>query len=108
MAARAHPFVVLADASPQRSTPDPARLDGITSDDLDPLGAIGRAVRDLRTPPPAVTSSAPLTSTPRPRPGPVWPTGLAVNLALAVGALVLTTRRLRTPTRTLPRGQRVA
>ena len=39
---------------------------------------------------------------------PVWPTGLAVDVLLGVGAVVLTARRLRTPSRTLPRGQRVA
>jgi hypothetical protein len=34
--------------------------------------------------------------------------GLGVELALAAGALWLTTVRLRTPTRRLARGQRVA
>jgi hypothetical protein len=38
----------------------------------------------------------------------VWPTGLVVDVLLGAGALVLTERRLRTPTRTLPKGQRVA
>jgi ABC-type transport system involved in cytochrome c biogenesis permease component len=108
-----NPFVVLADASPQRSDPDPARVPGISSDDLDPLGAIGRGVRDLRRPP----GDSPGTAVLQPGPDvggdeqaqpPVWPTGLAVNVALGGAALVLTTRRLRTPSRTLPRGQRVA
>ena len=40
--------------------------------------------------------------------GPVWPLGLGVDLALAAGALWVTTVRLRTPTRRLARGQRVA
>ena len=109
----ANPFVVLADASPQRSDPDPARIPGISSDDLDPLGAIGRGVRELRRPPGDSQGTAVLQ--PEPDVGgdeqaqpPVWPTGLAVNVALGGAALVLTTRRLRTPSRTLPRGQRVA
>ena len=40
--------------------------------------------------------------------GAVWPTGLLVNLLLAAGAIWLTTRRLRTPTYRLARGQRIA
>lgn len=38
----------------------------------------------------------------------MWPYGLAVNVLLGAGALVITTRRLRTPARALPRGLRVA
>lgn len=108
-----NPFVVLADASPQRSDPGPARVPGVSSDDLDPLGAIGRGVRDLRRSPGSSQGTAVLQ--PGPDVGgdeqaqpPVWPTGLAVNVALGGAALLLTTRRLRTPSRTLPRGQRVA
>ena len=104
-----NPFVVLADASPRPGGADPAGRPGLTQDDLDPLGAIGLAVRELRRPPDPSRPSAPLTpGGPPDPPGPVWPTGLAVDVALAAGALLLTTRRLRTPTRTLPRGQRVA
>ncbi len=78
--------------------------------DLDPLGAIGRAVRDLRKPPEEVVVNGPLVDQqPVEERGPaVWPTGLAVDVLLGVGALVLTERRLRTPTRSLPKGQRVA
>jgi hypothetical protein len=110
-----NPFVVLADSAPQLP-PEPRELpdDVVTvqSRDLDPLGTIGRAVRDLRRTPDSssVGGGGPLVSelpveTPAPA---VWPTGLAVDVLLGVGALVLTERRLRTPTRTLPRGQRVA
>lgn len=111
-----NPFVVLADAAPQipDEPVDPRQRDsGVRARDLDPLGQIGRAVRQLRTAP----ADRPDAPTPFPSPAspvepeqsaPVWPTGLAVNVALGVGALTLTTRRLRTPTRTLPRGQRVA
>jgi hypothetical protein len=38
----------------------------------------------------------------------VWPWGLAIDLLLGAGALALTIRQLRTPTRTLPRGVRIA
>jgi len=37
-----------------------------------------------------------------------WPYGLALDLLLAAGFVVLTVRRLRTPTTRLPRGTRVA
>ena len=121
-----NPFVVLADAAPQLPerrrvlTPeDPFDDFGVSARDLDPLGQIGSQVRDLRRPPELseVTGSAVLEPAPPPgslditereRPPPVWPTGLAVNAALGVAALFFTTRRLRTPSRTLPKGQRVA
>lgn len=109
-----NPFVVLADAAPQLPDEEPSPGEVRTSvraRDLDPLGAIGRTVRDLRTPPDDPgTARAPLTdgAVQQERGRAVWPTGLAVDVLLGVGALVLTTRRLRTPTRTLPRGQRVA
>lgn len=113
-----NPFVVLADAAPQ--LPDepvaPGQDFGPRAADLDPLGQLGRQVRGLREPPPvrAFGSYSPLQPAPglqdqpAPEPAPVWPTGLAVNVALGAGALLLTTRRLRTPTRSLPKGQRVA
>jgi ABC-2 type transport system permease protein len=97
--------------------------------DIDPLGGLGRAIRGLRdTPTPVVRGSVSYTPTqtltssdggaytsslnialdPPQRRRPVWPYGLAFDVALAVGALWLTTRRLSTPSRTLPKGQRVA
>jgi ABC-2 type transport system permease protein len=111
-----NPFVVLADAAPQlpEEEPLPAGDVGppVSARSLDPLGQIGRTVRDLRRPPddsPVVAASPlvpePVAAPPAPA---VWPTGLAVDVALGAAALVLTVRRLRTPTRTLPRGQRVA
>ena len=114
-----NPFVVLADAAPQlpveRSDPSSDfNSDGLRARDLDPLGQIGQAVRDLRKPPSETQNQGPSFLTPGLReepieaPAPVWPIGLAINVALGVGALVLTTRRLRTPTRNLPKGQRVA
>ncbi|HEY3262837.1 MAG TPA: ABC transporter permease subunit [Pseudonocardiaceae bacterium] len=102
-----NPFVVLADAAPAL----PERRDPVTHQRLpspfDPLGDIGHGVRDLRAGPQQEEVTQPLDEL-RPRGPPVWPYGLAVDVLLGAGALVLTTRRLRTPVRTLPRGLRVA
>ena len=109
-----NPFVVLADAAPQLPA-EPERYDDVGTTvqarDLDPLGQIGSQVRDLRKPPePFDDGPTVLTEPPpeEPRPAPVWPTGLAINAGLGAAALLLTSRRLRTPTRNLPKGQRVA
>ena len=124
-----NPFVVLADAAPQlpplteaqqRQRSEDERRGIVHQDarDIDPLGGLGRAVRGLRKPPDSVTgqgsafgvvSSSPLAATVvRDERKPVWPTGLAVDVVVAIGALWLTTRRLSTPSRKLPKGQRVA
>jgi ABC-2 type transport system permease protein len=115
-----NPFVVLADAAPQLPDTPPSpgvQNPGVRARDLDPLGQIGSAVRDLRRPPTddsiggfggAFPNEPVVEGEPVPEPAPVWPTGLAVNALLGVAALVLTSRRLRTPTRNLPKGQRVA
>lgn len=112
-----NPFVVLADAAPQlpatstRYTDEDPNFGQVSARDFDPLGQIGAQVRDLRRPPQPIDTGPTVLSAPpepEPRPAPVWPTGLAVNALLGVGALVLTSRRLRTPSRTLPKGQRVA
>jgi len=102
-----NPFVVLADAAPQ--LPDERRgvddRDQIRARDLDPLGQIGGVVRDLRD---TRLGDGPVQTDAYSEPDAVWPTGLAVNVALGIAALWLTARRLRTPSRTLPKGQRVA
>ena len=107
-----NPFVVLADAAPYRPRCQtltgglPPQERQFCDSGLDPLGGIGRSVRDLRRPVGSVTL---LSSEPDERRGdPVWPTGLAMHLTLGVVMLLVTTRRLRTPSRELPRGQRVA
>lgn len=120
-----NPFVILADAAPQlpvtfdRFGTNPVsgtpQRPGVQPGDIDPLGQIGRQVRSLRSPPPDLSANGDTFVTPGlgpglepDRPGPLWPTGLAVNVVVGVAALLLTSRRLRTPSRTLPRGQRVA
>lgn len=116
-----NPFVILADAAPALPPPyepglsESEQRSRQQARDLDPLGQIGASVRQLRVPAVPLEvlqqqesggSASYATDTPR---GPaVWPYGLTFDVLLAVGALVLTARRLRTPTRTLPRGQRVA
>jgi ABC-type transport system involved in multi-copper enzyme maturation permease subunit len=132
-----NPFVILADAAPQlpplteeekRERREAAERGENRQDarDLDPLGGIGRAVRDLRKKPDPVNSAfsygsssvgtvggstssdlAALDGRPVER-KPVWPWGLAFDVLVAGLALWVTTRRLSTPTRNLPKGQRVA
>jgi ABC-type transport system involved in multi-copper enzyme maturation permease subunit len=89
-----NPFVVLADAAPQTK----AQKRG---DSIDPLGGMRDSVRGLRVSP--QQQAAGKNSGP-----PVWPYGLGFDLALAAGAVWLTARRLRTPTRKLARGARIA
>lgn len=104
-----NPFVVLADSAPRL----PRRSDPVTgqpvASPLDPLGDIGNAVREARRPPrDHVHAYDGLSTEPAPLPGPVWPYGLAFDVLLAAGAVVVTVRRLRTPARRLPRGVRIA
>ncbi len=104
-----NPFVIVADAAPQLPKETAAERQsrladeqaGRNHEDLrgsDPLGAIGRGVRDLRHPPGKEGGER----------KPVWPYGLAFDVLLGVGAVWLTSRRLQAPSRTLPKGQRVA
>ena len=113
-----NPFVVLADAAPQLAAETASERDkrklledrGVSTTNLrdsDPLGSLGRSVRDLRTPPNPNERTGLLADAGRSR-RPVWPYGLAFDVLLGAGALWLTARKLRTPTRDLPRGQRVA
>jgi ABC-type transport system involved in multi-copper enzyme maturation permease subunit len=103
-----NPFVIVADAAPQLPKESAAERRSRLSDERagryhedlrhsDPLGAIGRGVRDLRKEPGSDSGRKP-----------VWPFGLAFDLLLGTGAVWLTARRLHAPSRTLPKGQRVA
>ena len=78
---------------------------------VDPLGSISRSVRNLRAGPnqadlvaPDIAGSGPTV----PRGGLVWPYGLGFDLGLGGSMLIVTTRRLRSPRRHLPRGVRLA
>jgi ABC-2 type transport system permease protein len=111
-----NPFVVLADAAPvvaERA----AQCQNVSSNgsisryctyqtqnNVDPLGGISRGVRSLRSPPgvPSVFGE------PQQRGGLVWPYGLGFDVLLGAFMFGVTTRRLRTPRRTLPRGIRLA
>jgi ABC-type transport system involved in multi-copper enzyme maturation permease subunit len=88
-----NPFVVLADAAP--TLPAPKRYQRRP---LDPLGEVGRGVRNVRTG----------EYGGRQADKPVWPYGLGFNLLLGAGGVWVTTRRLRAPARTLAKGVRVA
>jgi hypothetical protein len=131
-----NPFVILADAAPQLPPLTTAQQQQRQADaergisrqdarDLDPLGGLGRAIRGLRDPPVSTVSagfgSAPLAPVsgvysgqvnialdPAKHRRPVWPYGLGFDVAVAAAALWITTRRLATPSRTLPKGQRIA
>ncbi|MCU1590301.1 MAG: hypothetical protein JWP11_1557 [Frankiales bacterium] len=131
-----NPFVILADAAPQLPPLTAAQKRQRQADeqrgvfrqdarDIDPLGGLGRAVRGLREPPTAIgrstvgysqvgpvsggySSQLSIALDPPKRRRPVWPYGLAFDVAVAAGALWVTTRRLATPSRNLPKGQRVA
>lgn len=124
-----NPFVILADAAPQLPPltieqireRERRQMEGRGTNDLrdaDPLGGIGREVRGLRLHPGERykdnetsfsgmfgASEEPLKVVDRRL---VWPYGLAFNVLLGAGAVWITARRLQTPTRTLPKGQRVA
>jgi ABC-2 type transport system permease protein len=124
-----NPFVILADAAPRARRRCDLRTGQVLSDPLDPLGEIGNSVRKARTPKGDAGSilfdnpcgntigsgvgengaSSPdgQASVLKPA-GPVWPYGLVFDLLLGIGAVLITIRRLRTPTRVLPKGVRVA
>jgi len=101
-----NPFTVVADSAPH--VPPRITTDGdfIRVDENDPLSAIGRWVREIRTPPRTepVSYDARFTD---PDP-PVWPYGLAFNVLLGAGAVAVTASRLRTPSRRVARGVRIA
>jgi ABC-2 type transport system permease protein len=88
-----NPFVVLADAAPTLPPPKPYE-----SRPLDPLGEMGRGVRNIRQGE-YVDGRADR---------PVWPYGLGFDLLLGAGGVWVTTRRLRAPARTLAKGVRIA
>ena len=108
-----NPFAVLADSAPAGPVRRVTLPDGRVVEeplDVDVLGAMSRGLHQIRVRPTEVSTPYG-TSFEVPRGvtgGAVWPTGLGFLLLLAAGAVWLTTRRLRTPTDRLARGQRIA
>ncbi|WP_018657545.1 ABC transporter permease [Actinomadura flavalba] len=109
-----NPVVVLADAAPRLE----ARHEIVTlrsgrrvvvDDDVDGdlLGELSRDLREMREPKPSYRPDGSYRTDPG-EGGPVWPYGLAVQLALAGLALGSAVRGLRTPVRILPSGVRIA
>jgi ABC-type transport system involved in multi-copper enzyme maturation permease subunit len=99
-----NPFVVLADAAPKL----PEKTDPYTGRRVpqpdDPLGELGRGVREIRDDPGYYYDY----SDDPDRGKPVWPYGLAFNLILGAGSVLIARNRLRTPATTLPQGTRIA
>jgi ABC-2 type transport system permease protein len=99
-------FVVLADAAPQLPPKRDEWSGRLVPQPNDPLGELGRSVRDIRRPPGY--------NRPYPEPLnrnddlPVWPYGLAFNLALGAAGLVVAREKLKAPAHDLPRGARIA
>ena len=104
----ASPYVVVADASPKP----------LADGGSDPLGGIRDAVREIRLGPEdtlqecgvgtAQDDAAARRAAQREGLGATWPYGLGLDLALGGLFVVVAVRRLRTPTRRLPTGTRVA
>jgi hypothetical protein len=97
-----NPFAILADSAPRVDPRVTIRGDVVQLADNDPLSALARGVRSLRRP--NSNSAADLQDDAYA----VWPWGLGFDVLVGVGAMVVTTRRLRTPSRRLGRGIRVA
>jgi hypothetical protein len=113
----ANPFVIVADAQPLPTDFDVFRMN-------DPLTAIQLGVRTARSGPTfeqdwcgsgeymdsdgnVVRTESPVQE-PEPSKAAVWPWGLGLYVLLGAAGIVTAVRRLRIPTRTLPRGTRVA
>jgi ABC-2 type transport system permease protein len=108
-----NPFAVLADSAPAGPVhrirlPNGAEV--VEPASVDVLGSLSRSLHQIRATPRLVqhdfgaTYEVPDGVTG----GPVWPLGLAIDVALAIGAMWVATIRLRTPTARLARGQRIA
>ena len=108
-----NPFVVLADSAPAGPVHRERLPNGQVvevPEDVDVLGSLSRELHRIRATPHRVEDQygTAFVVPDGVTGGPVWPLGLGIDLALAAGALWLTTVRLRTPTHRLARGQRVA
>jgi ABC-2 type transport system permease protein len=100
-----NPFVVLADAAPRVAPVTRRNGDLVYVDENDPLSLLANEVRSLRVPRRIEVAELPVTG---PDPGPVWPWGLGFDVLVGAGAIAIATNRLRTPSRRLGRGVRIA
>lgn len=105
-----NPFVVLADSAPQTPLKRDPRTGDLRPPPVgDPLGEIGREVRRMRFTPEEKRAYYENYDGSEEWPSdPVWPLGLAFNLLLGAGSVVVTVRRLQTPVRGLTKGTRIA
>jgi len=110
-----NPFVVLADSTPRVPPRFSTEGDTVEVDQYDILSAVGNEVRAIRRPPEyryayaySYTSTGEVIQPERIQDKPIWPWGLGFDLLAGAGALAITIRRLRTPTRKLGRGVRIA
>jgi ABC-type transport system involved in multi-copper enzyme maturation permease subunit len=99
-----NPFIVVADSAPHLPRRVTTDGDVVIIDDYDPLSAIGNEVRRTRIPP----RDEPINYDGQDPLPAVWPYGLAFNVLLGIGAVAITATRLRTPSRRLARGVRIA
>jgi ABC-2 type transport system permease protein len=104
-----NPFVVLADAVPASKPAVESEGDVVVSGSRDPLNGLRDDVRTTRESP-ADRDCFQMGGgdCKRPKPGPVWPWGLAFDVGLGALALWVTVRQLETPATKLARGVRVA
>jgi hypothetical protein len=98
-----NPFVILADAAPRIAARYVQYGDVVYVDENDPLSQVSNEVRNLRVPRQTISSEQPL-----PPGAPVWPWGLGFDVLVGIGAVAVAARRLRTPSRRLARGVRIA
>lgn len=111
-----NPFVIVADVSKPvdpRSSLDPGRSEG--GEPVDLLRILSTGVRLLADPPTLADRVHCLPEQPgypgemrRSVGGPVWPWGFGAYVLSAGAATWFAVRRLRTPARSIPRGQRIA
>jgi ABC-type transport system involved in multi-copper enzyme maturation permease subunit len=97
-----NPFVILADAAPRIAPRYRQQDDVVYVDENDPLSQISDEVRNLRVPRQVFSDQPP------PPGAPVWPWGLGFDVLVGIGAVALAGRRLRTPSRRIARGVRIA
>jgi ABC-2 type transport system permease protein len=105
-----NPFVVLADAAPRLPATRDPKTGRLRERPLDPLGSLGDGLREVRRGPieQAALAVGSDGTVQREVSRSIWPWGLGFNVALGIGAAVVSVRRLRMPAGKLGRGVRVA